>query len=623
MSTDNDDEITVYAKPHLDPQDVRSLAASIPNCSQVNPPNEFTIPHTTVKPTESSSSYFSSSDGSYFSSFSRRLQQTFSSEQDDQNNKDGGSGKAKCIECHHHEVVSFLVSDAYSIEKLAAEAEGKHGSTSELEGAGIARVDVYCQSGSVITCRLIQTNGADDPAADGDNGVKKNSESISSRGSSFMQILPTPRKGNVTKNISTDLSGGTQLRRIIRRKCTLEGLKRILEDPPKLPEIDSVTMEDDNTDDDDDDDDASQSSTVSKKLLQRKQQRLSASKKKSYKSLFSNKQQVCLQKQQIKYEKRIMRDEKVRQHVGNAILAAGMEGGCEAMYLTPFKSMSLEEKDNKNATTDQMIESELSSSSIISHTPGSEAYHCQKAIQDKIEVADMGLAILMGEAQRLEKMMETIKKEKGLDDKENGKESSLGSGNKHSKSVGGGYDTDLSFSTFQSTDRDVGSDDDDDDESSDSEDSMDSQQRQAVKARKMQGCDVEYSFPNELHDELEAALMNEQDEEDDDDDDDDDDSSSSDCSDDESRDVEESRRRGRGRSPPKNNGTSGGSGGKQPRSEEISPIIAIPTNGEGCIILREDGTFSMIGKSTIPHMLEKELFRKNGPLPDKIFLGSK
>ena len=34
-----------------------------------------------------------------------------------------------------------------------------------------------------------------------------------------------------------NLQAGTQVRRIVRRKCTLEGLWRILEAPPKLPEI--------------------------------------------------------------------------------------------------------------------------------------------------------------------------------------------------------------------------------------------------------------------------------------------------------------------------------------------------------------------------------------------------
>ena len=45
---------------------------------------------------------------------------------------------------------------------MTAEADGKYGTRSELEGAGIARVDVYCKTGTVITCRVIQTNHSTD-----------------------------------------------------------------------------------------------------------------------------------------------------------------------------------------------------------------------------------------------------------------------------------------------------------------------------------------------------------------------------------------------------------------------------------------------------------------------------
>ena len=125
-------------------------------------------------------------------------------------------------------------------------------------------------------------------------------------------------------------------------------------------------------------------------------------------------------------------------------------------------------------------------------------------------------------------------------------------------------------------------------------------------ARRMQGCEVEYLFPHSCHEELEGALMLD---EDDEDEDEDEDSSSSD--DDSTR--AESRttcasprisRRGRS---PSSRGV-------------ISPIVAIPTNGEGCVVLRENGTFDVVGK--IPEVLHEKLFRRNGPLPDCIALGT-
>ena len=55
--------------------------------------------------------------------------------------------------------------------------------------------------------------------------------------------------------------------------------------------------------------------------------------------------------------------------------------------------------------------------------------------------------------------------------------------------------------------------------------------------------------------------------------------------------------------------------------EVISPIISIPTNGEGCVILREDGSFDVIGE--IPKLLEEKLFPKKGvSFPEQIFLGT-
>ena len=50
-----------------------------------------------------------------------------------------------------------------------------------------------------------------------------------------------------------------------------------------------------------------------------------------------------------------------------------------------------------------------------------------------------------------------------------------------------------------------------------------------------------------------------------------------------------------------------------------SPIITIPTNGEGCVVLRGDPTFNVVGE--ISEVLSKKLFRRHGPLLVCITLG--
>mmetsp|Transcript_29615 Transcript_29615/g.62799 ORF Transcript_29615/g.62799 Transcript_29615/m.62799 type:complete len:753 (-) Transcript_29615:182-2440(-) len=597
--TDNDDESTVYSKPHLNPQAVIALAASIPNCIRVAPPKgrlnntSATGTITTYNQSKSETSYFSS-DTSYFSQFSRHLQNTFSAEERDDEKEEQERPIMK------NEILSFLVSDAYSIEQLAAEAEGKHSSTSELEGAGIARIDVYCQSGTVCTCRVIQTTNT---LVD---GIIRSDEPSS--GSSFMSLLPTPRKGNVT--IQTTIQGneastannnqeGTQVRRIIRRKCTMKALRGVLQQPPKLPEINQSIIDGDGDNDSDDD---SQASTVSKILRKRQQKRIRKEKHK-FSSKLSKEQQKFLNQQQNKYETRIQRDERVREHVGNAILAGGM-GGVERVDLSNMRSLSLDNNDTfgSNPSSDTMSTNEDGS---ISHLPTSDAYHAQIAIQNKILAADMGLAILMGEAQRLERIMIAMnenKNEDGDDDM---------ASKQSSRARGGNDDMDRSVSTFQSTDRDY------DDDSDDSSSSNDSEETPRKLARMMQGCEVEYSFRNQFHDELEGALMGNGS----------DDCSSSSSSEEDSDEASRASsftskvaRSRRGRSPP-----SGGFLGKKHATRKqkeaiLSPIIAIPTNGEGCIVLRENGAFDVIGK--IPDVLHKKLFRPKGPLPDQIALGT-
>ena len=623
QSTGNDNEIddesTTINKPQLDPQAVIALALSIPNCSQVSPPNNnntttgsSTTRSNNINPTGSGISESSS----YFSQFSRHLQHTFSNESvvvENKNKQNKGGG----LKDQHQKILSFLVSDALSIERLAAEAEGKHGSTSELEGAGIARIDVYCNSGTVCTCRVIQTAANDttelEGGIDGMSAVPPDNYS-----------LPTPRKGNRSSTTTTTsqqkvkddsiIQVGTQVRRIIRRKCTLEALRKILEQPPKLPEINtSITSNaDNNYNDDNDDDDDSQASTVSKKLRKRQLKRHMKKQSNKFTNL-SKAQQKFLNAQQKKYEKRIRRDERVRQRVGNAILAGGLDGSSMipideptggGLGLDILSYMSLSE--SQSADTMAAAVTKESEEEGISYV-GNDAYNAQLVVQEKIELADMGLAILMGEAQRLERIMSAMEGD-GEDTKKNKKTK-----NKN-RCTGMNYDTDRSTSTYQSTDGDYDSeagsssdddDDDDDDESDDDEHKL---------ARIMQGCEVEYSFPSEHHEELESALLG-----------DDMSSSSSENDDsDESSISKVTRNRRRGRSPPRDGFSIKKNASTSNRHNDdydtISPIKAIPTNGEGCVVLRENGAFDVIG--TIPDVLHKKLFRRNGPLPDHISLGT-
>jgi len=656
---DNDDESTIYqSKPHLDPQAVIILAKSIPNCSRVTPPRKDNDRLTTASSSsnnaanannnnntnaytksESSSSYFESS--SYFSSFSRRLQQTFSAEENQKEEDDKQRLKKT-------DILSFLVSDAYSIEQLAAEAEGKHTSTSELEGAGIARIDVYCVSGTVCTCRVIQTAtaGADpsseeegkdnkDANDDGDDDVPPEATCAP------LDMLPTPRKGNVSqrKRISkdttnnaatTDQGAGTQVRRIIRRKCTIEALRRILEQPPKLPEINQSIIafspfNDHDHDHSNTDSDASHTSLMSvSKILLKRQQKRHLKKHKKFSKL-STEQQAFLKVQQKKYEKRIRRDEKVRQHVGNAILAAGM-GGCGSemgVDLMAMRSMSLEEMtvasgQTRSPTRGGSTKEPNVNAANVATSPTSTAYNAQKVLREKIEIADMGLAILMGEAQRLERIMVAMK------EKDTDTDTTRSCGSKHSRTTGGGDDdTAGSFSTWENTDREDTMGDDDDTApktmsggSHSSNSSVDSSSEERKMARKMQGCEIEYSFPHDYHDELEGALMG------------DDVVENSSSSDDDSDAASEPSKVARRQHSGNNNnnfsrissrGRSPGAAGKK-HAVSVSPIVAVPTNGVGCVVLRENHTFDVIGK--IPEVLRKKLFRKNGPLPDQIALGT-
>lgn len=528
--TDNDDRSTVSdSKPHFDPRAVCRIAKSIPNCSLVTSPRDHI------------------QTSSYFSQFSRHLKKTFNKEENQTDEED---------DPRKNEVLSFLVSDSFSVEQLAAEADGLQHS-SMLDGAGIARVDVYCQSGTVCTCRVIQTGSSSD-------------DQLMSHGS-----VSTPRAGNTTDDFFpipiTITLGNMQIRRVIRLKCSLDSLRRILERPPKLVEINESIIDSPREEDDDDD---SHAPSVSKLLRTRKEKR-----SKEF-SLLSPKKQAFMDEQRKKYFNRLRHEEKVRQHVASAILAGGEEG----VDLSAIESLSMNDMDNSSQASDTTDANESGNVRL----PLSEPCNLQqKIIQDKIEIADMGLAILMAEAQRLDRILLSLKEGEDLKNKTKEDDFDTGSTSKQTILVGSNEDSDRSVST----------------DSRSGSQSIDSYLR-----RIKQGCEVEYSFPHEYHDELEGALLGE------DVGHGDDSSSPEEDSDEESREAFASLTIGRrrGRSPPRDTG-------KRDAMEPLSPIVAIPTNGKGCVVMRGNGAFDVVGE--IPEKMYKKLFKEKA-FPVQISVGT-
>lgn len=514
--TDNDDRSTVCdSKPHLDPRAVCRIANAIPNCSLVTFP----------------------SDNSYFSQFSRHLQQTFSNSTEEKDDS------------RMNEVLSFLVSDSFSVEQLAAEADGCW-RPSMLEGAGIARVDVYCQTGTVCTCRVVQTVSSSDDHKTAPSSV------LTHLADSTTEAFSSPKSINL---------GTLQVRRVIRRKCSLDALRHILERPPKLVEINESIIDSPREDDDDD----SQAPSVTKLLRRRREKRQMG----MGISLFSKEQQKFVEKQQKNYNNRVRHEEKVRQHVASAILAGGEEG----VDLSAIKSLSLNDTESFSQASDTTDANE----------GGSDSCNPRQKIIHKIEIADMGLAILMAEAQRLERILLTMKEEEELKKKkEECDYDNMGSTSKLSSLIRSNDDTDESSST-DSRSRSL---------------SIDSYSRQMK-----QGCEVEYSFPHEYHDELERALMGEND-------DHGNDSSTQEDSVEEPRESFASKMAGqrRGRSPARDTK-------KVAAKEALSPIVAIPTNGKGCVLIRQNGAFDVVGE--IPEKLYEKLFKEKA-LPVQISLGT-
>jgi hypothetical protein len=264
-------------------------------------------------------------------------------------------------------------------------------------------------------------------------------------------------------------------------------------------------------------------------------------------------------------------------------------------------------------------------------------------IQQKIELADMGLAILTGEVESVEKMMDSLHKEKGGDDddeescsqdesegqqqtknhpregrrekKHRGRE-----GKKNSRLLSVRRSVSTSRSSLSASKRlDSFSTMEDDQSlsesssSSGSDGSMDDSEAEHI-ARMLQGCEVEYSFPYDFHDELEDALLAQEFASEDD---------QSYYSGGSSESGEEStvdRREAKGPVRRGRHRQNGGRGCKR-RKMKIPTIVAIPTNGHGCVVLRNSGAFSVVG--SLPKPMYKELFRKNAPSPEYIAMGTK
>jgi len=462
------------------------------------------------------------------SSFLRRLRKTFSREEGD-NNSSPQHPKQSPREKEH--ILSFLAFDPLSVEQLAAEADGKKKSGYELGGAGVARVDVYCRSGTVIVSRVVivpnnnDTTLSDEPAesiAIHDDDSRSTSED----GINEPSVLPRKTSNHIQN---------TRIRRIIRQNVTQEALRCILSNPHTLASVDESVVAPISYD------------------------------------------QVRAEEKLNEEDFRLIQDEMARMHVANAIITAALMGIGGDDLERVMQLDSFEYNPTDVGKTSQLIQDETD-----------QLLSFQIEIRRNIEIADIGLAILMGEREKLEKMMGIEKGEEKKND-------------------------DNDESSEQDT---TNEDDDDDNDSTESESSRSAscdyeaeelarQARYAMIMFRAMGCEVEYSFPSDLADNLEAALMGQSNN----------DNDSSDSDDDDSRnDVQQ-----RGRSKTKRKVLPGESIPKK-RQLGLAPIAAIPTNGEGCIVLRENGAFNVVGH--IPKILEEYLFQDDAPFPEYIALGS-
>ena len=518
-------------------------------------------------------------------------------------------------------------------------------------GADIARVDVYCRSGTVCTIRVIQTGCATNEVDNEEQQQPLGGESSESIKTSYSlspsamlsSLLPTPRTGNNEhffsssgSSYSTSAVGdgrspastagkspnsssvsrvirhgknNAQVRRIFRRKVNLESLKRILTNPPTMNEIstDIVQVDDDTPI-------ASAQTVVNK------------SETTMNLSYMSNAQQRFLQRERKKYNKRVKQEEKARQKMANLVLSGGS-------FTDLTKLQNAESKDTMDSENqdDSSLDSGRRKSKPMSKQD--QLRQKQMEIQRQIELADMGLAIILGEVESVEKMMAQWQSEQNgaeatVDDDDSSNDESdkqprdtrqhpregkrekkhrgrEGKKNSRLLSVRGSSSCSRSISTASKRQNESFSTyDDDHDDVSDEDSSLDDSEAEEI-ARMLQGCEVEYSFPHEFHDELEDALLAQEFASDED----------SETGDDTVIERRESMGSGR-RDRTRHRGSKGSN-----RMVEIPTIVAVPTNGHGCIVLRNNGAFSTVGN--LPKPLYKELFRKRAPFPEYIALGTK
>lgn len=517
-SSDCASDMESIAKPlSLDPDTVRALAAST-GCQELMI-DEQSIDLNTNIPRHNKSRL----RGPTISSSSRNdrtLSQAASEDEEDPilprrigkissgEVKDGNSSrrhqKQSLREKEH--IVSFLAFDPLSMEQLAAEADdGKKKQSNEIDGEGVARVDVHCRSGTVIVSRMFLV-------------LKNDSTSLSEKYSRKSEaIVSSTMKARTVEN--------TQIRRIIRQNVTQSNLRCIFSDPPKKTTIDE-SISASNSDDKD------------------------------------------IMEQKLYEEYQSAHDEMARMHVANAIINTAMMGvgGDDlerVMQLDAFDCNPLE----------------AGKTSKLLHDENDQLQSLQIEVREKINIADIGLAILMEEKRQLEKMM-GIEKEVKRNHYAN---KSL----EEDAVIQDDYSVESESSTSSSRNYD---------------EAEEREQQSRSERIRIMGCEVEYSFASVLVDDLEAALVGRSNN--DDDSSDSDDSCNDSC---------------RGRSKTKRDILPGEIIPLK-RQLRLSAITAIPTNGDGCVVLRDNGAFNVVGR--IPKLLEKQLFQDDAPFPEYISLGS-
>lgn len=543
-------------------------------------------------------------------------------------------------------MVSFLVG-AKSLSKnqtLHTAADSNDDTTSQMhcdttEGeiiANLARVDVYCKTGTVCTIRLVHSTNLElQQESVGESCEESIKTSYSLSPSAVLSsLLPTPQHSNArnyltssasksptensvktsSSNVVTWGNNHTIVKRIFRRNVNIETLKRILSDPPTVIEIPT----DDNMLDSNH---WEEPKSINK--IEAEGTSINTSSKQPPLNLsgLSKTQQRFLQRERKNHNRRMRREENARQKMAHLILSGGS--------LNDLKLDSVESKDTAESTG---TFSSIDSGKVDEMSRRDMLRNKQLEIQRKIELADMGVAIIMGELESMNKMIDTVQKEqqggdqggrdddtlslddtnsekhqerdtrnhpregkrvkehRGREGKKNTRVLSVRGSSSHSQSISTVSKRNESFSTF---DEDPSSRDCD----SSSSGSLDDSEAVEI-ARMLQGCEVEYSFPYDHHDELEDALLAQE-------------FASYEDSDGLS-DDDACAQRGRGRH------RSGSKSSK--RRVEIPNIVAIPTNGDGCVVLRHDGSFNLVGE--IPKPMYKALFCKKVAHPEYIAMGT-